>query len=313
MLSFYAISSLVNGLTSTALGLFVLFKNKHDIKHRSYFAFSLSVAIWSYCYFFWQVSTTASDAIFYCRLLMVAAIFIPVLYLHHLLSLLERTKTSRLLLFTCYTFVILSLIAAATPYFVSSVDTKLSFRFWPEPGFLFHPFLIVWIALVIYTEYTIIKCIKLSHGRRRLQMQYLLIGTSIGYGGGLTNFFLWYDVPIPPVGNIAASFYVVITTIAIIRHQLMDIDVIVKRTLVFAGMFGMIMATVAMVTMLMQDWVGRFLEVGTQTSMVLSGIILINIINDLKIASVSVGFFKTPFNIFAMQKIFSQVINKDAL
>jgi signal transduction histidine kinase len=75
---------------------------------------------------------------------------------------------------------------------------------------------------------------KYFNKEKQNQLKYVLLGTSIGYAGGCTNYLLWYDIPIPPYGNIFVSFFGIFLTYAIIRHQLMDIRIVIKRSIVYS-------------------------------------------------------------------------------
>ena len=79
---FYATAALINAIASTILGLFIYFKNKKEILNRTFALFCLSIAVWSYAYFLWQISTTSETALFWSKALMVGAIFLPVTYFH---------------------------------------------------------------------------------------------------------------------------------------------------------------------------------------------------------------------------------------
>jgi hypothetical protein len=67
-----------------------------------------------------------------------------------------------------------------------------------------------------------------------------LIAYAIGYGGGGMNFFLWYDIPIPPIGNIFVSTIAAIVGYTIVRQRLMDISVVVEKGLIYAIMIFLV-------------------------------------------------------------------------
>jgi len=75
---FYAITALINAIASTILGLFIYFKNKKVKINQSFALFCLSVAFWSYAYYFWQIADNAKTALFWSRELMFGAIFITI-------------------------------------------------------------------------------------------------------------------------------------------------------------------------------------------------------------------------------------------
>ena len=69
-MSFFALSGLINGVTSTALAIFIFAKGRKGLLYKTYVLFCLSVAIWSYFYFAWQIATTETQALIFCRGLM---------------------------------------------------------------------------------------------------------------------------------------------------------------------------------------------------------------------------------------------------
>lgn len=112
----------------------------------------------------------------------------------------------------------------------------LTFRFWPIPGFFFHPFLIMWLGYVIYTTYLLYTRQKNEVGLKKMQTKYILLGMIIGFVGGSTNYLLWYKIPIAPFGNILVSIYVAMTAYAIIKHRLFDIRLIVARAVAYTAL-----------------------------------------------------------------------------
>jgi signal transduction histidine kinase len=232
-MSFFALSALINGLTSLILAAFVFSKNRKATVNRIFTLFCLSAVVWSLPYFLWQISKDAASALFWCRGLMAGAIFIPILYLHFVLVLLEKVKENKRLLIIIYIFALISLASDFTPLFVKNVEPALSFAFWPKPGIVFHTFLATWFLIIIYTTYLLVKKYRTATGILRDQIRYILIGMTIGYIGGSTNYLLWYGIPIKPYGNILASVYVGTTAYAIIRHRLMDIKIVARRSTVY--------------------------------------------------------------------------------
>lgn len=51
----------------------------------------------------------------------------------------------------------------------------------------------------------------------------------IGYIGGSTNYLLWYDILFPPIGHILITFYMLTITYAILRHQFLNIKIVLVR------------------------------------------------------------------------------------
>ncbi|MFH1318640.1 MAG: diguanylate cyclase [Candidatus Omnitrophota bacterium] len=242
-MNYSAVSGLVNGIIATVIGIFVYSRNTRDLRYITYGLLCLSVSIWSYFYFFWAITEQEHLSLLFCRLLMAGAIFIPITGLHHIVSLLELGDKNKKLIIFGYISSFVFLITDFTPLFIKDVSPKLSFKFWSNPGgIFFHVYIFMFFLAVFYSILLVFRTYRNSAGVIRNQMKYLLIAMSIGYFGGLTNFPLWYDIPIYPFGTIFFSIYVAIFAYAIIRYRLMDIQVVFSKTLVAillgAGVIG---------------------------------------------------------------------------
>ncbi|MBI5123547.1 hypothetical protein HZA75_06840, partial [Candidatus Roizmanbacteria bacterium] len=222
-MGFYALSALINGLSSSALGIFVYLKNRKGTVNRTYGLTTIFIGIWSYSYFFWQIAISESSALFWCRALMAGAIFIPPAYLHFVLALLGLHKDKKKVVISSYIFGSFFFALNFTSLFVKDVSPKLFFNYWPNAGATFLPFLFLYSICVIYAIIVMAKEQKQSSGIRRVQIRYVILGAFLGFGGGATNYPLWYDIPIPPIGNILVSVGISVMAYAIIKHRLMDI------------------------------------------------------------------------------------------
>lgn len=204
-MTFWAISAFINAISSGTLGIFVFLKNKQNEINQSFVFFCLSLAVWSIAYYLWQVADTYQGALFWSRTLMVGAIFIPISYLHHIYSLIEKIEKYRKRIILSYVFGFISSFLVFTPFFIKSVSAKLSFKFWPDVGSLFLPFLCFWFLFVFLGVFEIVRSLLTAKGLLREQLQYVLVATLIGWIGGATNYPLWFGIPIKPWGNICAS------------------------------------------------------------------------------------------------------------
>ena len=232
-MNFYAFSGLINGLVSSGLGVFLFSRSPQNPKHRTYGLYCLSLSIWSYFYCAWHITNSGDTALLFVRLLMAGAILIPITHLHHVLTLLNLVDRHRPLLVGGYIATGLFLLSDLTPAFVRAVEPQMGFAFWPKPGLIF-PFYLVWFFFSIgYASHLFAKEYRQTKGFRRNQYLYLLVGSIIGYGGGATNFPLWYGIQLPPYGTILVSLYVGMVAYALIRYRLLDFSVAVERSLTF--------------------------------------------------------------------------------
>jgi two-component system nitrogen regulation sensor histidine kinase GlnL len=253
-MNFYAVSGLLNFVTSAAVGLYVFTRDKRDLRYRTYGGFCLSLAIWSLGYFFWQIAGSPEEALFWVRVLMAGAIFIPVTNFHHVTEILAHAPFEKRWIKAGYLFCFGALfLDIFTSVFVEGVSEKLGFPYWPEPGPAFHLYIGLFAYCLVRWTYLLIKESRNASGLRRNQLRYLVIALTIGYAGGITNFLLWYDIPIPPYGNGLVSAYVVLFSYSVVKFQLLDINVVVKKSVIYVLLL-LLLVIPCYLLMLLAQW-----------------------------------------------------------
>ncbi|MDP2630242.1 MAG: histidine kinase N-terminal 7TM domain-containing protein, partial [Candidatus Uhrbacteria bacterium] len=231
-MNFYAASALVNLVVGVFLCLAVLTKDKRT-KLDLYFAFfAFSAIVWSAGYFFWQLAGAYDPALFWSRFLIAGAIGIGLFYLHFVLEFLNLSRAKKTFLLIADAIFIILFLLNLTPLVVNRVESRLSFPFWPVPGIAFHIFLIAWLGYIFYSTLLLFRAYQTAEGIFRQQIKYLFFGVSIGFIAGSFNYFLWYNIPIPPVTNILVSLYFILVFYAIIRFRFFNIKIIATEVFV---------------------------------------------------------------------------------
>jgi signal transduction histidine kinase len=258
---YYSISAFVNGITSLVLSCFVFLKNRNSEINKKFVQFGLAVTFWSFSLFIWSLANNKHSALLWARLLITGATFIPPTFLYFVFILVGkdvRNINIKKIIYCNYILAVLFVIINFfTPYFIVDVREKLSFKFWPHPGMLFIPFFAYFISNVIYSHLLMYKSIKTElSATKRNQIKYVFWGTLLGFIGGSSNYFLFYDIKIPPVANILVTLYVCTVAYAITRYHLMEIEVIIKKSLVFAGMFVFAFGVFVTITLLVSRLIG---------------------------------------------------------
>ena len=237
MIIFSSISGFLNGIAAIIFGLMVLYHNPKGKVNKLMFLMSLSVAWWSISWGFQAPIRDQSLALFCGRMVNFGAIFIPIFFLHWILVLLglESEKKSKIVLGAGYFITLIFALFSFTPYFVKSMEPKLSFPYYEEPGILYHFYLIFgYFGLAGYGIYNLFKSYKQSSDYKKAQIKFVLLGSALGFGGGATNYFLFYNIPIPPFGNPLVAVGFGLLAYAVIAHRLMDVKIVVSRLLIFA-------------------------------------------------------------------------------
>jgi signal transduction histidine kinase len=237
-MNFYAVSALINLATSLILGGFTFFKNPKRAINVSFFLLTISISVWSLAYFLWQVSDSYESALLWTRILSIGSTLIPILYLQWILLVLGLLKDKKrlFLLIFGYLATAVFLYFSFSNLFVKEVAPELGFKFFPKAGPVYSIYLAFsYVGLVGYGLVELIRNYYKRKGVIRYQIKYIILATLISFIGGATNFFLWYDVPIPPVGNILVALYTIILFYAMAKYRLMDIRVVIQRFIIFTG------------------------------------------------------------------------------
>lgn len=233
--SLLSVDALLTAIVALIFGLIVISRNTKNIINQTGFLLTVATAFWSFGYWRWlSIYNDGQAALLWTRILSIGSTLIPLFYFHWIVSLLGLNKKKKRLIWLSYFLTAFFLLFSFSDLFVRSVEPIKHFAFWPKAGPLYTIYLVfVYACLVVYSIVLLFKERHTSSGSRREQIKYVLLGTILGFGGGATNFPLWYDVNILPLGNVLVILYPILFSYAIIRHRLMDIRLVLRRSFVY--------------------------------------------------------------------------------
>lgn len=232
----FAISGLINGIVATAFGLLVIAKNWRERSNQVYFLMTAALALWAFSYWRWLSSTDYESAIFLVRMLSIGSLFIPIFFFHWVTLLLGiKNRINQIILWICYGAAAIILFFANSLLFISNLEQKLYFEFWPNSGVIYDIyFSYLYVAIVSYTLYLLIRSYFITQEtKRRGQILYIILGAALGFGGGLTNFPLWFGIMIPPYGNFLVAAFPFFLGYSVLRYGLFNAKTIATEILVF--------------------------------------------------------------------------------
>lgn len=240
------ISAALTAVTTAGLGAFVFFKSRKIKLYRVFALYSWSIALWSLFVAVHILSTRRDIALFAGKYLHLGAVFIPVLFLHFVTEFFaeKRQQVTRLFLPLLYLVAFVFFVLCVNGTLVSDVAPRygIAYLMVPNPGYIF---LICFFALgVVWALIKLFRGYLEAAGIRRNQIKYLLYGSLFGYVGGVDNFLYLYDIiifPIFPYGTYAVAIYVLTTTYAILQYRLLDINLVFKRSLIYALLLLMLL------------------------------------------------------------------------
>lgn len=265
-MSFISVIGLVNTVTSIALALFVFFKNPSGKTHRAYLLFGSGVCIWSIGYFFWGFSRTSDEALLGLKVLTIGTMVTSSGYLEFVFNLLGTREGKRNILLVNHVLNAGFALAVWNGMLFMSAEREYARVYWPDPLPLFYVYMVLWIFQVAYGLSALRAGYRSLSRRQAAPLRYVFFSTLIGYAGAGTNWFPWFGINFPPFLSIFVTLYVAILAYAILRYRLLNIEVIVKRTLVFAGLFGILMLVVGFITAVTQSYIGQWVGFNQFTS-----------------------------------------------
>lgn len=240
-MSYFAFAALVNTISCFGLAIFFLNKRKNKPINNTFFYYALVVSFWSASYFFWQISSTQSSALFWTKVLSVWMTLIPIFSTKFNYKLIGKKENHRLIT-ALYWFSAIFILSDLGTGLVSKVVPIDGFKYWPMAGSIGIPFLIVWLGVIVYNVNMLWSKFLHSVAPYKSQFGLFLFATIIAYLGGISNYPLWWRIPILPWGNIGVTFYVLVIAYGILTKNLFDIRLAISRTIVYTSIFGLILA-----------------------------------------------------------------------
>ena len=239
----FAISALINGIVSITFGILVISKNWRDRMNQIFFFMTISFAVWSFSYWQWQLSTDYDTAMMWVRILSIGSLFIPILFYHWVIKLVNaNTAVNKILLWLAYSAAVVILLFARTNLFIAGLERKSFFQFWPNAGIAYNVyFSYIYVGLILYTVYLLLRSYKTAEDvNKKGQILYIIFAVIFGFGGGLSNFPLWWGINIPPYGNFLAAAFPFLFGYSILKYKFFNIRAIIAELMVFSLMIFML-------------------------------------------------------------------------
>ena len=253
-MNFHAFSGLLNGLAATISGIIVYAKNPTNPKHQAYGIYALAAAVWGYGYWAWQNAASEETALLFVRVLMVGAIGLPAAYLWHVFTLLDSLQENRRLSWFAVGISFLFLICNGTPYFVVNVRPVAGFPHWPQPGPVFHMYLLWFVFCALYGTWLLFREAR-QKGKKEQDWLYLLaVGSIVAYGGGISTFPLWYGIPIQPYGAILLTVYTSVVAYTLLHYRLLDLGTALERGVTGSVLLVLVALPAYPILLLTQQW-----------------------------------------------------------
>jgi len=241
-ISLYSYPPFIAGFSIFLLGLFVFFHNRKERLNQIFSLMCLSIFLWLGSYSVVFSSNNKTTALFWARFSYLGIVFIPIT-VNHTTSLFLKIKSKKndFIINLSYVLGFFFLLLSRTDYFFFQVK-RFFWGFYPQANFAYPLFLLFFLiyygrGLLFLTMYLVGKLKNVDYSpRKHIQIKYVFWAIFIAALASV-DYIAKFNFEFYPLGYLFMLVYVLILAYAIVTHQLMDIEVIIKKTLVFAGLF----------------------------------------------------------------------------
>jgi len=236
----YTIGSLLTLAVTLLLGSLIFIRGRRGKIVRSYFLLMLSIAAFSLSIFMMLGNGSAKFTLYWARLSQVALAFLSVFYFHFALRLINLESKQKVLVRTAYLSAIIVSGLSFTPFLVKSITEQFGLN-WFAVNKSYPAFIAYFLIWPLYAHYLAYKAYGSLTQLGRRQLRYITIAGGSGFLGGGVMFFTVYGIDVPLIGPLAfyfiaaANLFVAVATYTV---QLMDVEIIRRRTLIFSLLYG---------------------------------------------------------------------------
>lgn len=241
-------------LANALLGVLVYRHGRQKPLNRLFCLVTATIVAWNLnifsLYYF-----EAERAFYWSNVFRTGTLLMPPTVVHLFLLFGERRSLlSRIYILAAYGLAVFLIGANAVHQLVYSVRIYV-LGYYPvaSPLYILHV-ISVTVNFAVAAVLMITNVTRAPSPHKRLQASFWLLGTGIGILGGFTNLMPVYNLHIYPIGNIANVPYTAIVAYAIVRHRLMDIDIVVTKGLSYVTVAALLVIPAFLATLALQLW-----------------------------------------------------------
>jgi len=224
------------GILFFIVGLYVFLKRRGAAENRAY-------ALWCYTTVHWQLTWAVIYSLNDSRLVdgltrfgYSGIIFIPIAFYHFIITFLKNSSRRRQVA-TAYVLACVFVVTVWTGHSFVIKPYKYFWGYYPQVGWIHNLYLLLLAYLVLDGLSLLIRALQKepSNGTRKMQIRYVTWACAI-YVLAALDFLPNYGIPLYPIGVIFTLISLGLVTYAIAKHQLLDINLIIRKTLIYSLM-----------------------------------------------------------------------------
>ena len=279
-MNLFAVASLILGITSILLAFVVWIYGKRNELHTVWGLFNFSVSIWGIGCFIVGTASDETTALNAWKFAHIGGLFISIFFYHMVcaFSKLDRKKST----IAAYLFgVFFNVINFTTDYLINKTRIIYGIYF-NDATVLYFIAVSLWVSLTMWSFIDLVKYFLITKGIKRTQTIYIILGFLIGFCGGITNFIPMFGIDIYPFGNITIPIYCLISTYAILRYRLMDINLVFRKSMVYSLSAGILTSLFVVIVISMTKFLTDVAGIRSYTILAVASLIIAILFNPLR-------------------------------
>ncbi len=276
---FYRGSPFIVGTFLFCLAIFIIKSNPRRLLNWLLSLVCFGGVVWLYsCFLLYTLPAYITTILLLSKFAYLGVTLIAIFYVHFTSKFLDIKN--RIFLVLTYTLGLMFIVATM---WSDSIINGFFIYFWgpyPKAGLLNPMF---WFYALSMFAYCLTQLYRFGYGSLSKQhsdieknrIRYVFWAYLLGNIGSV-DFLPSYGLQFYPFGCYNIAIFISIVAFAIIRHQLLDIEVVMKKALIFAGLLASVFAILILPTLLIQDYILRSASFSTRVlGLAISGIIII--------------------------------------
>jgi hypothetical protein len=274
-LNSFSLSSLVATASSVGFAVFIFTRSQNDSQRKIFATATLFGGIWTSLPFLLSLTTDDNKALHLARLICMFAALVPPTFLHFMVLFLNpvMSRRHRALIVSAYAISALFLFSSFTPLFIRG-----TIRFAPYfvivPGPLYLAFAACFILFGVIMVVNFFTAFLRATGHRRNQLKYVFIALFTAIGGGVLHICAVYARWEPFPHDLLVAVYPPLMTYAVIRHRLLDIHIVIKRTVLYTMTACVVTAAFELAVFLAATLFSGFADVHSEWVSIVAAVVI---------------------------------------
>jgi signal transduction histidine kinase len=245
----YSIPNFVTSALIISLGLFVFLKRPSEPINRLFALLTWSVAHWLLGYALVYCTTDPDKALRFARFAYIGVVFIPTFFLHFMDEFLQLHRRS--LLLVAYSVSIIFLYIIQQDVFMNGVYSYF-WGFYPKAGPIYWTWLVYFYAGFGICDYKFTRAYFMLRksgqaSLREKQLKYVLWANCVA-SLSLMDYLPKFGLQIYPCAYLVALGWLVLMAYAIVRFRLMDVQLVIRKTLIYSFASAVLTALYVLIT-----------------------------------------------------------------